>query len=101
MKIAIIGLGHVGSTAAYTVLLRGIADVISLFDVDEKKVHRLPAAPEHERVIAYLDKGDEDYFERLGQLFYLIEFEVERPGEHGVRAEEHDKGQRLDIDYQK
>lgn len=51
MKIAIIGLGHVGSTSAYTVLLRGIADVISLFDVDEKKVQGCLYDLEHASIV--------------------------------------------------
>ncbi|GFH40558.1 lactate/malate family dehydrogenase [Lactococcus insecticola] len=38
-KIGIIGLGHVGSTLAYTLCLSGLARELVLIDTDEKKVH--------------------------------------------------------------
>ena len=54
--------------------------------------HKLPARPEHKRVIAYLDNGDDDYFQRLGQFFDFIKLEVQKPGKYGVRPEQHYKG---------
>lgn len=38
MRIGIIGLGHVGSTLAYTVCLQGLADELVLIDKNDKKV---------------------------------------------------------------
>lgn len=38
MKVAIIGVGNVGATIAYTLLLGGKTQTISLIDVNEKKV---------------------------------------------------------------
>lgn len=38
MKIGIIGLGHVGSTVAYTLCLQDLADELVLIDTDDRKV---------------------------------------------------------------
>ncbi|GFH42857.1 L-lactate dehydrogenase [Lactococcus hodotermopsidis] len=38
MKIGIIGMGHVGSTLAYTLCLQGMADELVLIDADTEKV---------------------------------------------------------------
>lgn len=38
MRIGIIGLGHVGSTLAYTLCLQGLADELVLIDKDDAKV---------------------------------------------------------------
>ena len=38
MKIGIIGMGHVGSTLAYTLCLQGLADALVLIDTNEAKV---------------------------------------------------------------
>lgn len=38
MKIGIIGMGHVGSTLAYTLCLQGLADELVLIDTNEAKV---------------------------------------------------------------
>ncbi len=37
MKVAIIGAGHVGATVAYTLLVKGEADVISIIDINREK----------------------------------------------------------------
>ncbi len=37
-KMAVIGLGHVGATVAYTLVSQGIADELVLIDTNEKKV---------------------------------------------------------------
>lgn len=39
MRIGIIGLGHVGSTLAYTLCLQGLADELVLLDKNKMKVH--------------------------------------------------------------
>ncbi|MDN6208421.1 MAG: L-lactate dehydrogenase [Lactococcus sp.] len=39
MRIGIIGLGHVGSTVAYTLCLQGLADELVLLDKNKMKVH--------------------------------------------------------------
>lgn len=38
MRIGIIGLGHVGSTLAYTICIQGLADELVLIDKNDKKV---------------------------------------------------------------
>lgn len=37
-KIAVIGLGHVGATVAYTLVTKGIADELVLIDTNSDKV---------------------------------------------------------------
>ncbi len=46
-KIAIIGLGHVGITTAYAILLKGLADELVLFSRDIKKAEGEKADLEH------------------------------------------------------
>ena len=36
-KVGVIGLGHVGSTVAYTLVTKGIADELVLIDSNEAK----------------------------------------------------------------
>ena len=36
-KVGVIGLGHVGSTVAYTLVTKGIADELVLIDTNEAK----------------------------------------------------------------
>ena len=52
-KLAVVGAGDVGATLAYAALIRGLADAVALYDIDEKKVaaqaadlqHGLPFCP--------------------------------------------------------
>ena len=37
MKVAIIGAGHVGATVAYTLLVKGGCDAISIIDTNQEK----------------------------------------------------------------
>lgn len=70
MKIGIIGLGHVGATVAYTVLLRGLADELVLIDKNKKHLHAEAIdlwdasqnAPKKIKVLAgdYADLSDAD-----------------------------------------
>jgi L-lactate dehydrogenase len=42
VKIAIVGIGNVGATTAYALLLSGLAADIVLIDVNEKKAQEKP-----------------------------------------------------------
>ena len=48
-KVGVIGLGHVGSTVAYTLVTKGIADELVLIDTNEAKSQELLKAFTTER----------------------------------------------------
>lgn len=56
MKVGVIGAGQVGSAAAYTLLLRGVADEVVLIDINIKKAEAEALDISHATPFAYAGK---------------------------------------------
>ena len=107
-KMAVIGLGHVGATVAYTLVSQGIADELVLIDTNEKKVvaekldfeDAMPRLPYHVEIktqdyaelkdadVIITAFGDIDASVRTGNRFAEFEINTKNAVEVGKKIKE-------------
>ena len=66
-KVGVIGLGHVGSTVAYTLVTKGIADELVLIDTNEAK-----CTAEFYDLLDSLGRLDTGFFQSSSDLLSLL-----------------------------
>ena len=80
-KVAVIGIGHVGSTVAYTLIARQLCDTLVLFDKNEKLVEAekndlTEKQNKHATEIAMNDYSNYDYVINNNDTLENLEKEV-------------------------